>query len=60
MATADLLARPTPKPSRDPFPRPWSAAEFERMKLLGLFNGRSVVLDDDAVAELSAGRAESL
>ncbi len=57
MATADLLVRPTPKPPRDPFPRPWSAAEFERMQSLGLFDGRSVVLDDDAVREVSEGTA---
>ncbi len=51
MATADLLSRPTPKPPRDPFPRPWTPVEFDRMKGLGLFAGRTVVLNDDIVTE---------
>jgi Uma2 family endonuclease len=55
MATADLI-RPRPaKPPRDPFPRPWSRAEFDRMRQMGLFDGRSVSLDDGTVMEHAAG-----
>jgi hypothetical protein len=57
MATADLIRPPAQKPSRDPFPRAWSAAEFDRMQRLGVFTGRDVFLDDGIVMERYPGAA---
>ena len=51
MATADLRRPPAPKPLHDPFPRPWSAIDFDRMRGLGLFAGRDVFLLGDTVME---------
>ena len=55
MATADLIRLRPAKPPRDPFPRPWSRNDFERMRQMGLFDGRSVSLDDGTVMEDAAG-----
>lgn len=51
MATADLLTPPPSAPRRDPSPRLWTAAEFERMRQLGLFGERTVELIHGTVIE---------
>lgn len=49
---------PTPPPGvrRDPFPRPWTAAEFERACGLGVFAGRAVELIDSQIVERIDGQ----
>ena len=51
MATAELTTPPTAAPRREPFPRPWTPAEFDRMRELDLFAGRAVDLIDGQVIE---------
>lgn len=53
MATAELN-HPTGV-RRDPFPRPWTPAEFERACALGVFAGRAVELIDGQIVERSGG-----
>ncbi|AMV25608.1 hypothetical protein VT84_14520 [Gemmata sp. SH-PL17] len=50
MATVDLLVPPTTS-QRDPSPRLWTVAEFERMRQLGLFAGHTVDLVGGTVME---------
>ncbi|VTR93873.1 Uncharacterized protein conserved in cyanobacteria OS=Rubidibacter lacunae KORDI 51-2 GN=KR51_00014660 PE=4 SV=1 [Gemmata massiliana] len=51
MATVDLLVPLPAAPQHDPVPRLWTAAEFERMRQLGLFVGHTVDLVGGTVME---------
>ncbi|HUR54634.1 MAG TPA: Uma2 family endonuclease [Gemmataceae bacterium] len=53
MATAEL--NPPAGVRRDPFPRPWTPAEFERACGLGVFAGRAVELIDSQIVERIGG-----
>jgi Uma2 family endonuclease len=53
MATAEL--NPPTGVRRDPFPRPWTLAEFERACGLGTFAGRAVELIDGQIVERIGG-----
>ena len=53
MATAEL--NPPTGVRRDPFPRPWTPAEFDRACGLGVFAGRVVELIDGHIVERTGG-----
>jgi Uma2 family endonuclease len=53
MATAELDQSTGVR--RDPFPRPWTPAEFERACGLGVFAGRAVELIDSQIVERTGG-----
>lgn len=54
MTTAELTSQPGVR--RDPFPRPWTAAEFEKARGLGVFDGRAVELIDSQIVERIDGQ----
>lgn len=53
MTTAELATPAGVR--RDPYPRPWTAAEFERACALGVFDGRAVELIDGQIVERIGG-----
>lgn len=55
MSTAAPLTPPPAHGRRDPFPRPWTPAEFQTMQALGLFPGRPVSLAGGRVVEVVPG-----
>jgi Uma2 family endonuclease len=55
MATAELNAPSPSVPRREPYPRPWTEAEFRTMQALGLFPGRRVELIGGQVVERAPG-----
>jgi Uma2 family endonuclease len=55
MSIAAPLTPPPAIPHRDPSPRLWTDAEFDRMQQLGLFSGRDVELIAGVVRERGTG-----
>jgi Uma2 family endonuclease len=53
MATVELT--PSAGVRRDPFPRTWTAAEFDRARTLGVFAGRAAELIDGQIVERVGG-----
>jgi Uma2 family endonuclease len=56
MATAEPITAPPATVRRDPSPRLWSPAEFQRMRDLGVFNGHAVELVAGTAVFLDDGR----
>jgi Uma2 family endonuclease len=54
--SAATLTSPQPAHRCEPFPRPWTPAEFQTIQALGLFPGRAIALVGGQVVETVAGQ----